>query len=225
MKHLYMVILLSIGLFASEAKKNEIACVANIVPKNMSVAAKKKRFYTLLVPAIDKVYKELQEQFKNISKNLENGTNPQKIAKLKVIYKVKSDEELLLALKPHPKSIALAQAAMESSWATSRFFVEANNAFGIWSYNKNEPRIPAAEKRGGKHTIWLRKCSSIEESVRAYYKTVGRGHAYKEFRRVRSKTDDVFEIVKKLDKYSEIGDKYVKEVSNIIRYNKLTKYD
>lgn len=220
-----MAILLSLTLFASEAKKSETKYIASVVPPKMSVATKKKRFYALLVPAVNKVYEELQEQFRNISKDLEHGTNPQKIAELKAIYKVDTDEELLLALMPHPRSIALAQAAMESSWATSRFFVEANNIFGMWSTSKNEPRIAASEKRGGTRTIWLRKFNTIEESIKAYYRMMGRGQAYKEFRKVRFESDDVFEIIKKLNNYSEIKEKYAVELASIIRYNKLTKYD
>ena len=76
-----------------------------------------------------------------VKKDLKSGSNAAKIEKLKTIYKVKSDKSLLLALKPHPRSIALAQAAMESAWATSRFFVKANNVFGMWSVNKNEPAL------------------------------------------------------------------------------------
>ena len=95
----------------------------------------------------------------------------------------------------------------------------------MWSSNKNEPRIAAAEKRGGKKTIWLRKFDSIEDSVRAYYKLMARGKAFKEFRELRYKSEDVHKIVKKLDKYSEIGELYGKELSQVIKYNRLTKYD
>ena len=54
---------------------------------------------------------------------------------------------------------------------------------------------------------------------------MGRGNAYKDFRDVRYETDDVKKIVKELDHYSEIGEKYTKELASMIRYNKLTKYD
>lgn len=225
MKYIYIAILLSISLSASEVKQTQAKYVSSIVEPKMSVKAKKKRFYALLLPAVQKVYEELQEQFRNISKDIEHGTNVKEIERLKKVYKVTTDEELLMALKPHPKSIALAQAAIESSWATSRFFTEANNTFGIWSYNKDEPRIAANEKRGGTYTVWLRKYATVEESVRAYYKTMGRSRSYKEFRKVRYESDDVFEIIKKLDRYSERKEKYTQELAAIIRYNKLTKYD
>ena len=225
MKYIYTALIMSISLLTTNSFASASKYTATDVPKKMTVAVKKERFYYLLAPAIDKVYNELLVQYQQVKKDLKSGANRAKIEKLKATYKVKSDKALLLALKPHPQSIALAQAAMESAWATSRFFVKANNVFGMWSVNKNEPRIAAGEKRGGTKTIWLKKFASIEDSVREYYKMMGRGHAYKDFRRVRYETDDVKKIVKELDNYSEIGEKYTKELSSMIRYNKLTKYD
>ena len=225
MKYLFFALLMSMSLLVSNSFASTPKYTAKNVPKKMSVAVKKERFYYLLAPAIEKVYNELLIQYSEVKKDLKSGSNAEKIAGLKKTYKVKSDKALLLALKPHPQSIALAQAAMESAWATSRFFVKANNVFGVWSTNKNKPRIAAGEKRGGTKTIWLRKFDSIEESVREYYEMMGRGRAYKDFRKVRYETNDVYKIVKELNHYSEIGEKYTKELSSMVRYNKLTKYD
>lgn len=225
MKYLYFTLLMSVSLLVSNGFASAPKYTAVYVPKKMTVAVKKKRFYYLVAPAIEKVYNELSIQYAEVKKDLKSGSNVEKIAGLKKTYKVESDKALLLALKPHPQSIALAQAAMESAWATSRFFVKANNIFGVWSVNKNEPRIAAGEKRGGTKTIWLRKFDSIEDSVRGYYKMMGRGRAYKDFRTVRYETNDVYKMVKELNHYSEIGEKYTKELTSMIKYNKLTKYD
>jgi len=208
---------------AKEADKPQYR--ADVVPKKMTVAQKKARFYALLVPPVEKVYAELEAEYEAAKKDIKNHTNPKKIEALKKKYKAKSDEELLKRMKPHPKSITLAQAAMESAWATSRFFREANNVFGVWSSNKNEKRIAAGEKRGGTRTIWLRKFDSIEDAVRAYYMMMSRTRTYKQFRDLNYKTDNVYEIVKGLRNYSERKDAYVKELRSMIKYNKLTKYD
>ena len=197
----------------------------DIVPKNMSVKEKKKRFFTLVAPAVLRVYHELQKEFEDVRKTLLQGQITPKIDQLKKIYKVKTDKELLLALKPHPPSIALAQAAMESAWGTSRFFVEANNIFGMWANTDKVARIAASQKREDGRTIWLRKYASLEESVRSYYKTMGRNPAYKEFRDIRYKTNDPYEIVKKLNRYSEMGEEYTQKIASVIRYNKLQRYD
>ncbi len=204
---------------------NKVKYTASEVPKKMSVKTKKERFYYLVEPAVQKVHAELTKQYNAVKQDIKNSKKTTQIQELKKVYKVKSDKELLLALKPHPQSIALAQAAMESAWATSRFFVKANNIFGMWSVNKNEPRIAAGEKRNGTKTIWLKKFDSIEDSVREYYTMMGRGRAYKEFRRVRYESSNVLKIIKKLDKYSEMGEKYTEELGSMIRYNKLIKYD
>ena len=225
MKHILISFLLSFNLLHLNASEKKVEYLSDVIPKKMSVSEKKRRFFYLLVPAIKNVHKELEKQYFEIENDLKNITTSIKIETLKKRYKVKSNEELLLALKPHPISIVLAQAAMESAWATSRFFREANNVFGMWSYNKNEPRIAAGEKRNGKKTIWLKKFDSIESSVRAYYLMMGRGYAYEEFRHSRYESKNVFEMIKGLHSYSEIGEKYIQELASMIRYNKLTKYD
>ncbi|WP_455757164.1 glucosaminidase domain-containing protein [Sulfurimonas sp.] len=225
-KYISIVMLLvffSSSLFGFDSNSKKYT--AQEIPKNMSVVTKKKRFYYLLVPAVQKVHSELMQNYLRVKKNIIHNTDTAEIEKLKVYYKVKTNDELLYALKPHPQSIALAQAAMESAWGTSRFFREAYNVFGMWSSNKNEPRIAAGIKRDGNRTVWLRKFNSIEESVRAYYKLMAKGKAFKSFREVRYKTKDVHKIVKELHNYSEIGDLYAKELSQMIKYNKLIKYD
>lgn len=192
--------------------------------KPISVKEKKKRFLNTMFPIINSVYKELDKQYKDIKKNIDNPKYKQRISALKKTYKVKSNKELLMALKPHPKSLTLAQAALESAWGTSRFYKKANNIFGIWSFNKKEPRIAAAQKRDNR-TIWLKRYPSRRESVRDYYKNLSRSSAYAEFRELKMKTNDPYKLVKKLDRYSELREKYTKEVAAVMKHNKLHKYD
>lgn len=194
----------------------------NIV--HVDVQGKKKEFVELIVPIVNKVYKELEDQYHDIANNLNNIKYRDRISELKNKYKASSDEELLMALKPHPKSIAIAQAAIESAWAKSRFFKEANNLYGMWSINKDKPRIAASQTRGEK-IIWLKKYPNIEESIKDYYKTLARSKAYKDFRELKMQTDDPLVLVQKLHKYSEIGEKYTQDLSNIIKYNRLYMYD
>ena len=222
MKYVYLATLLASSLLASTLdQKYE----PNVVPKSMSVQTKKERFYYLLVPAVEKVHADLMKEYESVAQDIKNSKNADKISKLKVTCKAQTQSDLLACLKPHPQSITLAQAAMESSWGTSRFFVKANNVFGMWSTNPNEPRIAAKEKRGGTRTMWLRKFQTLEESVKAYYSLISTGKAFKEFRALRLQTNDPHQLVKKLDKYSEIGDLYGQELSQVIRHNKLAMYD
>jgi Bax protein len=190
----------------------------------LTVTQKKAQFKKLLIPAVDHAYDKLMTQYKEAYRLIEEKGDSKKLQRLRKEHNVDSNEALLMRLKPHPKSIALAQAAMESSWATSRFFKEANNVFGIWSFNPNEPRIKAFEKRAGR-TIWVRKYASINEAVFDYYKILARGSAFVEFRKLKMITNDPYLLVEKLDKYSEKGAEYGKELSSIIRFNKFDRHD
>ncbi|PKI17882.1 hypothetical protein CXF71_02205 [Colwellia sp. 12G3] len=190
----------------------------------MTVQEKKARFKALIVPAVNTVYAQLMTRYETVKATLDAGESNADIDKLKDEYKATSDAELLMALKPHPKSIAIAQAAMESSWATSRFFSVANNIFGVWSFDEDEPRVAALKKRGDK-TIWVKKYDSIEAAIYDYYRTLGRSSAFAEFRKTRMETNDPFILVTKLDRYSEKGSLYGEELTSIIKFNKFDNYD
>ena len=190
----------------------------------MTVQEKKTRFKSLIIPAVNNVYADLMKRYIDIKSSLEKGQAVENIEKLKIEYKVSTNDELLMALKPHPKSIAIAQAAMESSWATSRFFRDAYNIFGVWSFDKDEPRIAALKKRGDK-TIWVKKYTSVEDSIYDYYRTLARSNAFAEFRETKMKTSDPYVLVTKLDRYSEKGNVYGEELTSIIKFNKFDLYD
>jgi len=217
---------ISLPLFALNDNN---ATTKNIIKKtpihHMSVKEKKRKFIKLLVPAVRNVHNELMQRYERIAKDIKNKTNTDEIEALKKKYKATNDEDLLARLKPHPISITLAQAAMESSWATSRFFKEANNVFGMWSSNPKQKRIAAGEKRNGTRTIWLRKFDTIEDSIRAYYEMIATGRAYSKFRQLRLRYDDPYKITPGLDKYSEMGPDYIKVLNQVIKYNHFTKYD
>ena len=190
----------------------------------MTVQEKKARFSALVVPAVNTVYSDLMIQYQETSTILAAGKSNNEIDKLRVEYKAMTNSDLLMALKPHPRSIAIAQAAMESSWATSRFFREANNIFGVWSFDEDEPRIAALQKRGDK-TIWLKKYKTIEEAVYDYYRTLARSTAFADFRKAKMTTNDPIVLVTKLDRYSEKGSLYGEELAAIIKFNKFNNYD
>jgi len=193
--------------------------------KNVSVSNKKKHFLSLMVVPVEDVHQKLMNRYERVLKTLADGNTTVEIENLKKEYRAKDNEDLLARLKPHPVSITLAQAAMESSWATSRFFKEANNVFGMWSSNSREKRIAAAEKRDGNTTIWLRRFDTIEDSIRAYYELISKAKPYAKFRKLRLESDNPYIITQGLDKYSELGQTYVNKINSVIRHNNFTKYD
>jgi Bax protein len=194
------------------------------VPQQMSVEEKKLRFRCLVQPELEAVYLELNDQYQRVQNTIIDNENDETIKRLKVDYNADSNQQLLLALKPHPISIAIAQAAIETAWGTSRFFREANNLYGIRSSTQFQPRIAAGKKVGNK-VLWLKKYDSIKASIADYYLVLSRAQAYKDFRLLKMKTTDPHQLVKKLRDYSERKGAYVKELSSVIRFNQFDALD
>ena len=206
--------------------EKKVVKTANAVKKVKTVSQKKKDFYALMVTPLNEVYEELEIQYNEVKALIDAGTENERIERLKKKYKVDTNQKLLYALKPHPKSIAIAQGAMESAWGTSRFYEVAYNIFGVWSFNKNDKRVAAGETRGTK-TIWLKKYDSAKESIEDYYLTMSRSSAFKAFKKLNHEQEhqNPYLLVKKLDRYSEKGALYGKELASMISYNDFTKYD
>ena len=193
-------------------------------PDGISVSERKARFLELVPPAIDEVYDELTAQYLAVLSSSDSGGDISEFQALQKEYRVSSIAELLTALKPHPKSLALAQAAIESAWATSRFSVEANNLFGVWSFEENEPGMAAGKKRSDK-TIWVKKHASINDSIRDYYRLLARGDTFAEFRQAKMETSDAYTLVIEFDGYSEQRAKYGRLLASVIRQNNFQRYD
>jgi len=221
-----LAVILSSSLYGGwSLKVNEpTKYTASVVPKKMTVNEKKQRFRDLVIPAVNKVYADLDAKYNEAKRVIDAGKINAKIEKQMKSYHAKDPQDLLKRMKPHAKSVAIAQAAMESAWATSRFTKAATNLFGVWSFNKNEPRVAAGEKRG-KKTIYVKKYSNIEASIRDYYKVLATGRVFAGFRDVKMKSNNPYALVKKLDKYSEKGAEYGKELTAMIKYNRFYKFD
>ena len=218
-----------VSLLASTNLAASTGCKAKnyhsaVVPENMSVTEKKNRFRCLVQLNLDAVYSELNAQYRVVINAVDKDADNEQLKGWRAKYKVDNNQELLIAIKPHPKSIAIAQAAIESGWGTSRIFTETNNLFGIRPFTSKEPRIATLKKRGYK-TIWLRKYDSVRESIADYYLVLGRASAYSEFRRLKMITADPHKLVAQLINYSERKVSYVNELSSMIRYNRFYELD
>ena len=194
----------------------------------LDVQNKKQAFINLMLPSILIAKHQLeQDRIKVLALQKKNEPLSDKesnyLEYLKKNYKCKTFKELLSRLKTHPTSIVLAQAAIESGWGTSRFYKEANNIFGVWSYSENESRIKAMEDRGGQ-SVYVRKYDALPESIVSYFKTIARG-PYSEFRAAREKISEVLVLISYLEVYSELREEYVKRLDQLIQYNKFEKYD
>lgn len=219
---------------SDQAKTKKIDKTKPAVKKAASrapaVTSKSKRiFLEKTIAAITKVKKRLDAQYEMVYKlSLKKRLTPAEkatIDRLKISYKVDGIPCLLKRLRTHPVSIVIAQAALETGWGNSRFYREANNIFGIWSYNKNEPRIAAGIQRNGEKTIYVKKYPNLEASIEGYYRMMAKGHAYAEFRTARLHTDNPFELIPYLDHYSELRHEYVKRLYSVIKSNKFYLLD
>ena len=194
----------------------------------LEVSVKKQAFINLLLPSILIAKYKIAETRDSVLA-IVNSKVPLSTAedlflkKLQKKYKSKSTIDLLSRMNTHPTSIVLAQAALESGWGTSRFYREANNIFGVWSYSVNDQRIKASESRDGT-SVYVRKYASLPESIESYFKTLARG-PYSSFRKQREKTDDVYQLTPHLKVYSELKEEYVQRLERLIRFNDLEQYD
>jgi len=190
--------------------------------KPLTVKQKKQNFYDLVIPHIQEVDDELRTLFIKTKEDIKNHKNLSALFKK---YKTHNEKELLKRIKPHPISITIAQAIIESGWGTSRFFKEANNIFGMWSKSTAKNTIKASQTRKDGRVIHLARYKDLSDSIRAYYKNIATNPAYKKFREARFRSDNPYEIAAYLNNYSEKKDLYPVELIKIIYYNKLTRYD
>lgn len=131
-----------------------------------------------------------------------------------------------------PPSLALAQAAEESGWGTSRFAREGRALFGQRTHADAPGLIPKAH--AGEVAIKVKSFDELLEGVRSYARNLNTHNAYVNFRTLRANmrksAQDVSEInsmrlIETLGSYSERGQDYVQTIKTIIRVNNLRRLD
>ena len=127
-----------------------------------------------------------------------------------------------------PVSLALAQAAKETGWGTSRFALEGNALFGQWTWSGDGIK-PAGAEDNTKHKVM--KFKVLKASIRAYQRNLNTHSSYKNFRQLRAqlrddnqKLDSVI-LADQLDNYAETGKEYTKILKQIIQQNSLKDFD
>ena len=127
-----------------------------------------------------------------------------------------------------PVSLALAQAAKETGWGTSRFAQEGNALFGQWTWSGEGLKPKEADENEG-HKVM--KFNVLQASVRAYQRNLNTHQTYKEFRLARAELRDANKpldsiiLSEHLNKYAETGKEYVKVLRKIINQNNLKDFD
>ena len=127
-----------------------------------------------------------------------------------------------------PVSLAIAQAAKETGWGTSRFALEGNALFGQWTWSGDGIK-PAGAESDTKHKVM--KFKVLKASVRAYQRNLNTHSSYKNFRQLRAQLRDDSEkldsllLADQLDNYAETGKEYTKILKQIINQNSLKDFD
>lgn len=194
----------------------------------LPVERAKETFISVMLPSILVAKHKLHEDRRKVkhlfSKPKWNAGDSAFYLENKTRFRASDPENLLMRIGSLPNSIVLAQAAVESGWGQSRFFLEGNNVFGIWSYNPDEPRIRAGQTRDST-AIYVRSYDNIAQSIEDYFETLASARAYSALRKARLETDDPFELLPHLQYYSERRSDYTNQLKTIIVHNDLTRYD
>ncbi|MDA7545374.1 glucosaminidase domain-containing protein [Alphaproteobacteria bacterium] len=217
------------------------------IPKNINeykIFEKKKVFLSILLPIALRGNELALEERKRL-KIAFLTNNIYKIEYFAKKYKVKNftkinfgslnslqlrniKKELLIKVNRIPVSMIIAQAIIESGWGASRFAQEGNALFGEWTWKNNDGIKPNGNLDAN---FAVKKFKNISESLNSYILNINRHPAYTEMRNYRSmmfkagKDITGYNTAAYLENYAEIGLAYVEKVNDMIKSNKLHKFE
>ena len=199
-----------------------------------STKLKKETFIKIVLPLIVAENERIQadrEKLKILStKKFTTDLEKQWLRQKLLEYKVKKSDfkELASRMDIIPTSIALAQAAKESGWGTSRFALEGNAIFGQWTWS-GQGIAPLDRASNKNHKIL--KFPILRASVKAYQNNLNTHKSYTKFRQkrlnLRNKNKKIsgLELTDTLNNYAQTGSEYTKILNQIIRQNRLTDFE
>ncbi len=199
-----------------------------------NVKKRKEFFIQIILPLILEENKNINLDRKRLFNiiNKSNNSNLEKkwLEKKYKQYGVPSKDLSILKRRMDivPVSLAIAQAAKETGWGTSRFAQQGNALFGQWTWSGEGLKPKESDKNAG-HKVM--RFNVLQASVRAYQRNINTHSSYEDFRLARAKLRDLGEpldsiiLSSYLDKYAETGNQYVKVLQKIIQQNKLKDFD
>ncbi len=203
--------------------------------KNIESPKKRKKlFIKIVLPLIIEENLKIRIDRKKLFEILnKNNTSKRDKAWLELKFKqygVKNNDlaKLKIRMDEIPVSLAIAQAAKETGWGSSRFAQEGNALFGQWTWSGEGIR-PLEVEKDKKHKV--AKFKILKASVRAYQRNLNTHPSYKKFRieraiqRDNDEKLDSLKLVKFLEKYAETGKEYTEVLKKIINQNSLTDFD
>ena len=209
-----------------------------LLPKEIkNIANTKKRkdmFIKIVLPLIvkenNKIRVDRKRLFTILNKNSNTDIEKKWLEKKYKQYGVRKNDlsTLKVRMDEIPVSLAIAQAAKETGWGTSRFALKGNALFGQWTWS-GEGLKPKNADEGKDHKVMM--FHSLQLSVRAYLRNLNTHSTYKNLRKVRTelrnqnKPLDSLILSKHLDKYAETGNQYIEVLQKIIEQNNLKDFD
>ena len=216
------------------AKPVEIGKLPYELKEIQNVKKRKELFIQIVLPLIleenNKILLDRKKLFAILNKNNNSQSDNEWLnKKFKQYGVIKKDiPTLKRRMDIIPASMAIAQAAKETGWGTSRFALEGNALFGQWTYTDKGIK-PAAAEAGTTHKVMM--FNVLKSSVRAYARNLNTHKSYREMRYVRAIQRDNFgklnslELVDYLNKYAETGKEYTIVLKKIIEQNSLLDFD
>ena len=215
-------------------KPIDIGLLPNEIKNIGSSKKRKDMFIKIVLPLIvkenNKIRVDRKRLFTILNKNSNTEIEKKWLEKKYKQYGVRKNDlsTLKVRMDEIPVSLAIAQAAKETGWGTSRFALKGNALFGQWTWS-GEGLKPKNADEGKDHKVM--KFHSLQLSVRAYLRNLNTHSTYKNLRKARTelrnlnKSLDSLILSKHLDKYAETGSQYIEVLQKIIEQNNLKDFD
>jgi Bax protein len=220
-------------------KKKLVKPIAlSLLPSEIKMIENTKKrkdfFIQIVLPLIleenNNIRLDRKRLFTIINKSHNSGLEKKWLNKKYRQYGIPSKDLSVLKIRMDeiPVSLAIAQAAKETGWGTSRFAQQGNALFGQWTWSGEGLKPKEADKNEG-HKVM--RFNVLQASVRAYQRNLNTHSSYEDFRLARAelrdqgRSLDSMVLSKYLDKYAETGNQYVEVLQKIIKQNNLTDFD
>lgn len=209
------------------------------LPRLDETDLRKTVFAQLLLPLVLQVNEALLDQRRRLialRDKLDSGKNLSArerrwLGGVAAYYSADPDDidRLLERVDIVPPSLALAQAALESGWGTSRVAREGNAVFGQYMFDNSID--PPSDDESAQAIYRLRTFGGLLDAVIAYAHNLNTHRAYRAFRaeRAAARADgrdlDGYALAGLLTRYSTRGEDYVSDVRRLMRQNDLDAFD
>jgi len=193
-------------------------------PEISNVDERKQLFLKIMLPIVLKINEEIKEEAKLFEKVLMGSASPESVSHLLEKYELDElDSEIIrFRVRPVPVWQALAQAALESGWGTSRFAMHANNLMGEQVFEPGSGLLPNNRPKDAVYEI--RVFRSLMAALRRYVTNLNTHASYEKYRLLRARTGDI-RILEGLRYYSIERDAYIEKLELMINHEGLLRYE